>query len=71
MGISLHQVPDPGMLEVLLGQIGTSNRLLPALLLKSLDLIVALAGGQTKLTAASLSAAPVLLVVASQGAALL
>ena len=71
MGISLHQVPDPGMLEVLLGQIGTSNRLLPALLLKSLDLIVALAGGQTKLTVASLSAAPVLLVVASQGAALL
>ena len=71
MGISLHQVPDPGMLEVLLGQIGTSNRLLPALLLKSLDLIVALAGGQSKLTAASLSAAPVLLVVASQGAALL
>ena len=59
------------MLEVLLGQIGTSNRLLPALLLKSLDLIVALAGGQSKLTAASLSAAPVLLVVASQGAALL
>ena len=71
MGISLHQVPDPGMLEVLLGQIGTSNRLLPALLLKSLDLIVALAGGQTKLTAASRSAARVLLVVASQGAALL
>ena len=71
MGISLHQVPDPGMLEVLLGQIGTSNRLLPALLLKSLDLIVALAGGQTNLTVASLSAAPVLLVVASQGAALL
>ena len=71
MGISLHQVLDPGMLEVLLGQIGTSNRLLPALLLKSLDLIVALAGGQTKLTVASLSAAPVLLVVASQGAALL
>ena len=71
MGISLHQVLDPGMLEVLLGQIGTSNRLLPALLLKSLDLIVALAGWQTKLTVASLSAAPVLLVVASQGAALL
>ena len=71
MGISLHQVPDPGMLEVLLGQIGTSNRLLPALLLKSLDLIVALAGGQTKLTAASLSAATALLVVASQGASLL